>query len=129
MREVTVRVPGEGGLVIEEVLCYPNPMSSSTTFVYQLSRPAAVRIRVYTLSGRLVDEIAWEGRQGYNQTPWDGGELLAGGLYLFSIAARTQDGVQAERVERLAVVRLGVCCRGKGIAAGSRGPGEDEEPE
>lgn len=103
--EVTVRVAGEEGLAIEDVLCYPNPMSSYTMFVYQLSRPAAVRIRVYTLAGRLVGVIEAEGKQGYNETSWNAEEALANGLYLFSVTARGEGGAHAEVVERLAVVR------------------------
>ena len=103
--QVTVRVASESELNLTDVLCFPNPMRTETTFTYQLSREAEVTIKIYTLSGRLVETISGEGQRGYNQVLWCPEEALANGLVIFKIAARDSEGGQAEKVERLAVVR------------------------
>ena len=86
-------------------------MSDETTFTYVLSRPAEVNIRVYTLSGRLVQYLdGVSGLAGYNQVAWNGldgdGHMLANGVYLYKIIARTLDGSQsAEALGKLSIVR------------------------
>jgi hypothetical protein len=106
--QVTVRVASESELNLADVLCFPNPMRRETTFTYQLSREAEVTIKIYSLSGRLIETIeamAEEEQQGYNQLRWQPKEDLANGVVLFKIAAQDAQGRQAEKVERLAVVR------------------------
>lgn len=99
----TFRVAGEE-VAISDVLCYPNPMDDRTTFTFVLSRPARVRIRIYTLSGRLVDTVEGEGRVGFNRFPWRPEEPLAGGVYLFKVEAEA-GGKRSSYVEKLAVYR------------------------
>ncbi len=103
--QVTVQVASEAQLNLTDVLCFPNPMRRETTFTYRLSDVAEVTIKLYTLSGRLIETIPGEGRLGYNQVLWRSEEELANGVVLFKIAARDAQGRQAEKVERLAVVR------------------------
>jgi len=91
-------------VAISDVLCYPNPMDDRTTFTFVLSRPARVRIRIYTLSGRLVDTVEGEGRVGFNRFPWRPEEPLAGGVYLFKVEAEA-GGKRSSYVEKLAVYR------------------------
>ena len=105
LTQVTVQVASESRLNLTDVLCFPNPMRRETTFTYQLSHEAEVTIKMYTLSGRLMETIPGEGQRGYNQVVWRPEEALANGVVLFKIAARDAQGRQAEKVERLAVVR------------------------
>ncbi|MGM0626168.1 MAG: C25 family cysteine peptidase [Bacteroidota bacterium] len=83
---------------ITNVLNYPNPFSTSTRFVFELTGsviPDKFRIEVYTLTGRLVKvidkaelgpihigrnitEYAWDGRDMY-------GDQLANGVYFYRI--------------------------------------------
>lgn len=100
--EVTFRVAGE--VEISDVLCYPNPMDRETTFTFVLSGPARVRIRIYTLSGRLVDTLEGEGKVGFNTFPWRPRRPLAGGVYIFKVEAEAEGG-KASCIEKLAVYR------------------------
>ena len=124
--QVHVRVATETAL--ERVLPYPNPMVDRTTFAFRLRGPDAsavqdFRLRVFTLSGRLVREFdlarspdllqAGALRIGWNKMAWDGtdadGDKLSPGVYLYRISAssegaplRVEDG---REVERLVIVR------------------------
>lgn len=100
--EVTFRVAGK--VEISDVLCYPNPMDRETTFTFALSGPAHVRIRIYTLSGRLVDTLEGEGKVGFNMFPWRPERPLAGGVYIFKVEAEAEGG-KASCIEKLAVYR------------------------
>jgi len=80
-------------LRIDSCLIYPNPVSHRAFFTFILSRPATVKIKIYTIAGRLVRELGpQECHFGYNQIEWDccdrNGNLLANGVYLYKIDAR-----------------------------------------
>ncbi len=46
-------------LVLSDVVNYPNPFSSNTTFTFQhnLTQPINCKIKVYTVAGRLIKEL------------------------------------------------------------------------
>ena len=86
---------------ITEVLNYPNPFTTSTRFVFTLTGhevPTAMRIRIMTISGRVVREVMLDElgplHIGRNITDyaWDGtdqfGDKLARGVYLYQVAAQ-----------------------------------------
>jgi len=84
-------------------------MADETEFTYILSRQAEVKLRIYTVSGRLVRILGnLPGRPGFNQVRWNGqdadGHPLANGVYLYTLTA--DDGTDRVRVkERLIVYR------------------------
>ncbi|MBM3313236.1 hypothetical protein FJY70_01425, partial [candidate division WOR-3 bacterium] len=89
-------------LRIESALVYPNPVRSDCVFTFQLTRQAEVRIRIYTLAGRLVRDLgASAAGFGYNQVAWDcrdrDGNSLANGVYLFILTAQSSDGPGREQ--------------------------------
>lgn len=113
---------------LERVLPYPNPMVESTTFAFRLRGADAgevdeLRLRVFTLSGRLVREFDLVGtpgmvdggalRIGWNKVRWDGrdadGDRLAPGVYLYRVTAKAGGAdlrpENGQDVERLVVVR------------------------
>lgn len=86
---------------ITEVLNYPNPFTTSTRFVFELTgreTPTAMRIRIMTIGGRVVREIGLDElgtlRIGRNvsEYAWDGrdqfGDKLARGVYLYQVIAQ-----------------------------------------
>lgn len=86
---------------ITEVLNYPNPFTTSTRFVFTLTgreTPTGMRIRIMTISGRVVREIGLDEigplHVGRNITEyaWDGrdqfGDKLARGVYLYQVVAQ-----------------------------------------
>ncbi len=96
--------------LLANVMNYPNPFRNNTHFTYTLTQAAdQVRIKVYTVSGRLILEIEpAPGEVGYNQVLWDGrdqaGDALANGVYLYKVIAK-RGNEQKEVVEKFVVMR------------------------
>ena len=90
-------------------------MSGETYFTYALTQDGTsdVNVRIYTMTGKLVDEIEGLGtRQLYNSNSdraWNGrdreGHELANGVYFYKIIARHQQGYEAEATGKLVILR------------------------
>jgi hypothetical protein len=115
-REATVPfvIPTTGPeLVIDEIMNVPNPFSGATTFTLRQNKtvPLDVHIKIYTVAGRLVQDILQTGMQEHLiKVPWDGrdrdGNVLANGVYIYRVIVKTSDGLeQTEDVGRMAVLR------------------------
>ena len=96
---ISFEVTEQDELFLRHVLNCPNPFNPSsedTRFTYELSRPARVTIKIYTVAGRLICTLPQgEVMQGYNESrPWDGtdqdGDRVANGVYLYKIIARAE---------------------------------------
>ncbi|HEX2961189.1 MAG TPA: T9SS type A sorting domain-containing protein, partial [Ignavibacteriales bacterium] len=104
---------GGTDLVVRDVLNYPNPFSTNTTFTFQRNTgtPIDVKIRVYTVAGRMIKEI--EGMSitdKFVRIDWDGrdndGNLPANGVYLYKVIIKDPDGGGKQEVlGKLAVIR------------------------
>ncbi|MBN2410431.1 T9SS type A sorting domain-containing protein [candidate division KSB1 bacterium] len=96
-------------LKLDNVLNYPNPFKSDTKFTFEISQPAQIRIKIYTVAGRLIQDIdsGWVSA-GFNMIPWDGrdadGDELANGVYLYKIFASNGDE-KAEQLSKIIVMR------------------------
>ena len=95
---------------VTSVMNWPNPFSTSTRFVFTLTGteiPQDFRIRILTISGRVVREIfadelgpihigkniteyAWDGRDEY-------GDQLANGVYLYKVDIQLNDAAMELR--------------------------------
>ncbi|MBK8553558.1 MAG: T9SS type A sorting domain-containing protein [Ignavibacteria bacterium] len=71
---------------------YPNPMKSETSFIFNLSgsvAPENFKIKIYTISGRLIKTIETPVSIGSNNIPWDGrdedGDYIANGTYIYKL--------------------------------------------
>ena len=102
---VTVREEANAGL--EQVLFHPNPIrAAGGHFTYVLKdNVRAVQIRIFSLSGRLVDELEGQTNEGYNQVPWIPAADLANGTYLYSIAVERNSGARGERRAALQIAK------------------------
>ncbi len=116
---VTFRVQQQQ--VIEDLYPYPNPMSDHTQFSFLIrggnTRPSDFRLRIYTLSGRLVREFtgaeANDGAglrtTGWNHLTWDGrdadGDRVATGVYLYRVRMEGANGTFEGDVEKVVVIR------------------------
>lgn len=100
-------------LVIRDVYNYPNPFVSNTTFTFQqnLTEPIDVKIKIYTIAGRMIREIEKNNIvQKFVKVDWDGrdgdGDFIANGTYLYKIIVKTTDGAYSESVlGKLAVIK------------------------
>jgi hypothetical protein len=96
--------------MITNLLNYPNPFTTSTSFVFTLTGsqiPSHFRIQIMTITGRIVKEINKEElgpiKIGHNITEykWDGkdqfGQNLANGVYLY----RVMTNINGKKLDRL----------------------------
>lgn len=98
-------------LFIKEFYNYPNPMKEGTDFIVNISGaeiPIDSKIKIYTVSGRLIKEINHPATIGYNQINWDGrdndGDAIANGTYLYKFV--TGDNSKKETaIQKLVVLR------------------------
>ncbi|MGD9488961.1 MAG: type IX secretion system sortase PorU [Calditrichaceae bacterium] len=97
-------------LTITDVINYPNPFRGETDFTFQTNLSGAdVKIKIYTISGRIIQEINGNLTvPGYNQISWDGrdrdGDELANGVYLYKIILK-YDGSTKEVIEKMVVLK------------------------
>lgn len=107
--EIAFQIASTAGLALDEVVNYPNPFRSRTDFTFQTNRGGAeASVRIYTISGRLIQEIVgYYTLMGYNQIPWDGrdrdGDRLGNGVYLYKIILES-DGEKVEKIEKMVVI-------------------------
>lgn len=98
-------------LLIKDLYNYPNPLKDFTNFVFTLtgdSKPASCKIKIYTVSGKLIKSIHFSGDIGYNQVYWDGkdddGETIANGVYFYKIIIEGTYKKETE-VKKLAILK------------------------
>lgn len=95
---VETRFVVAGGLSVQDVRNYPNPVQYGTTFTFRhnVLDPVVVDVYIYASNGRLERRLnaADQGSQ-IVEIPWDGnnsaGTPLAAGLYLYRLVCRTAD--------------------------------------
>jgi hypothetical protein len=111
-QQVSFTTSAVNELSLAQVVNYPNPFTTDTRFTFQFQSPTNnigdVTIKIYTISGRLIQEIETTATPGFNQIYWDGrdrnGDILANGVYLYKIIVN--DGERSiEKIEKLAIVR------------------------
>lgn len=111
--EFAAEVGSEGPLAVRNLLNHPNPMSQSTTFYFELTKPVAeVQVSVYTLSGKNIwttsryDLQADRYPNGTVEISWDGrdsdGDRVGTGVYIYRLTAST--GVDNDNIEEFGKV-------------------------
>ncbi|MBI9072556.1 MAG: type IX secretion system sortase PorU [Melioribacteraceae bacterium] len=106
-------VVNETGLAVRNVVNYPNPFSANTVFTFQhnLTIDVDVKIKIYTVAGRLIREIEENNiLEKFVKIPWDGrdedGDNLASGTYLYKLNVKTSDGEYNNNIlGKLSVIR------------------------
>jgi len=106
----TILVVLQRKLALHSVLNYPNPFRKRTDFTFYLTADAWVKVRVFTVAGRLIYESPPQFLpSGFNWIPWDGrdadGDPVANGLYLYQVSATNQKGERAEALGKLVIAR------------------------
>ncbi|MFH1198338.1 MAG: type IX secretion system sortase PorU [bacterium] len=106
-------VVNSGELTVRDVYNYPNPFSDFTVFTFQhnLTSMIDIKIKVYTVAGRLIKEIEENNvNDKFVKIYWDGrdadGSVIANGTYLYKLNIKTIDGQYNQNVlGKLAVIR------------------------
>ena len=78
----------ESAVLSNSLAVYPNPVSSRAQITFDLKEQSNLKINVYDLSGRLVENIV-NGEQpaGKFSTTWDRSSNIASGVYILQIDA------------------------------------------
>ncbi|RKX25540.1 MAG: hypothetical protein DRP45_05685, partial [Candidatus Zixiibacteriota bacterium] len=113
--EFSLQIISTGGVAMNEVLNYPNPMGDSTTFYFELTQPIQrLSMRIFTLSGRRI----WSSEY-YDLSPdyypndevqigWNGkdtdGDRVASGVYIFKATAVPLAGAAVEKFVKVVVM-------------------------
>ena len=100
-------------LEVSDVYNYPNPFSNKTTFTFQqnLAKLLDVKIKVFTVAGRLIREIdKYSVNEKFVTVEWDGrdqdGNYIANGAYFYKVILKSTDGQFSKSViGKLAVIR------------------------
>jgi hypothetical protein len=81
-----------------QVYNYPNPFKDKTDFTFEVRGvipPEELKIKIFTVAGRLIKEIILPGSSlqiGFNRIPWDGldqdGDEIANGVYFYKIISK-----------------------------------------
>jgi hypothetical protein len=106
-------VASSGGLSIQQLYNFPNPVFTTTSFTFQHNQlmPIDVTINIYTVSGRLIRKIERFAladrfvKIDWNRSDSDGDEI-GNGIYFYKVIAKTIDGkYSSEAVGKMAIVR------------------------
>lgn len=108
-------VANDEQLAINNLLNFPNPFTSSTTFHFDHNKAGqqlSVLIQIVTPTGKIVksfhkdaassdthfDDVFWNGRDEF-------GDKLARGVYLYKVTVRSEDGEMAEATQKLVLLK------------------------
>ena len=98
-------------LLIKDFYNYPNPMKNQTAFIFNLggsNPPTGCRIKIYTVSGRLIKNILTTANIGFNQIYWDGrdneGDYIANGVYLYRMVIEGDSKIESP-VQKLVILK------------------------
>ncbi len=86
----------------------PNPFTVGTNFIFGSCIQVEVKLKIYTISGELVDELTQQGQPGMNSIYWDAknkaGKGVASGTYIYSF--ETVEGMSKQKQwGKMAVVK------------------------
>ncbi len=106
-------VVDDSKLIVREVYNYPNPFSAYTYFTFQhnLNDAINVKIKIYTVAGRLIKEIKEDNiLDKFVKIKWDGkdkeNDVIANGTYLYKLNIKTIDGKYTDNIlGKIAVIR------------------------
>ncbi len=111
--EAYFSVASSEGLSLQQVYNFPNPVSTSTAFTFQVNQIATLdaEIKIYTVTGRLIHTIKRYGiTDRFVKIDWDrrdsDGDEVGNGVYFYRVIAHTIDGkFTSEATGKLAIVR------------------------
>lgn len=113
--ELDFIVSDNAGLSIANLLNYPNPFTTRTTFHFDHNRPGETLetlLQVYSVSGKLVKTIRQEIiTNGFHsdQLVWDGlddyGDRIGRGVYIYKLRIQTSRGERAIESQKLVILR------------------------
>lgn len=117
-KEIFFEVASQNELSVRNIYNYPNPMNNRTQFTFEHNQPGNpldVSIKIYTLSGKPIQQLDQESlitTSSYANIPWNGrdrdNDRLGNGTYVYvlRVTAETPEGKQSiEKIEKLVIIR------------------------
>jgi hypothetical protein len=105
-------VSNNASLSVTNVINFPNPFKDKTTFTFQHNYPDVikVKIKIYTVAGRLIRDITQENiTDKFVAIDWNGkdedGETLGNGVYIYRLTVESADGTSVTNSGKLAVLK------------------------
>jgi hypothetical protein len=108
------RVVKDTELKLAHVYNYPNPFTTSTTFMFEHNRPGdnlQVNIRIFSVSGKLVKSIKRTINDAGNRSfeiNWDGkddfGNKIGRGVYLYQLDVKDSNGKKQSALQKLVLL-------------------------
>jgi uncharacterized repeat protein (TIGR01451 family) len=114
-------IPYIASLVLKEVVTVPNPAVDHTEIIFNLTVPAQITMRFYTISGEpirviqpaevttLLQPPPSTTHSGDNRMLWDcknnKDQVVASGVYFYRVEAESAAGEKAFYISKLAVLR------------------------
>lgn len=96
---------------VSDLYNYPNPMKSETKFIFNLlssNNFNPCKIKIYTVAGRLINEIKASANIGNNQISWDGkdsdGDYISNGTYLYKLIIEDDKKIEST-AQKLVVLK------------------------
>jgi hypothetical protein len=99
---------------IRNLLNYPNPFTTFTTFHFdhnKPSQPLTVLIQIFTINGKLIKTLRTETSttgNHFDQLTWDGrdeyGDPIGKGVYVYKAKVKSTDGKTAEEIQKLVIL-------------------------
>jgi len=114
-RKVDFVVVQSSEMLLENIYTYPNPFIDQTFFNIEHNRPGQeleVIVRIYDLNGSLVgvlQQTVYAGGYRIEPPAWQGksmgGATLGGGIYVYKVLVRSEEGEEATGAGRLIIKR------------------------
>lgn len=106
-------VTDNGVISIKNLLNYPNPFSNSTMFTFQhnIAQPIDVKIKIYSVAGRMIQQIEKSNvSEKFVKIDWNGrdrdGNEIGNGAYIYKLIIKSIDGsVSQSSIGKIAVVK------------------------
>ncbi len=113
--EIQFVVAESAELALKNVINYPNPFTTQTSFIFEHNRPGEVleiSVEVYTIAGKLIksiEEIKVSDGFRVNDIRWDGlddfGDKIGRGVYLYKLSVSDGRGGRSEELQKLVLLR------------------------
>ncbi len=111
--EIEFDIVSREQLVLRDVFNFPNPFAHETEFTFWVNQDCDVKIKVYTVTGRLIYQMDHlRATTGFNHFSWDGCDQnydpVANGVYLYKVSAKSRkvdEILSADKIEKCVVVR------------------------
>jgi len=107
-------VEASSNLVVRNVLNYPNPFSTRTTFHFDHNKPGqplSIQLQIMTIGGKVVKQFFTEEMTAsahLNPFEWDAldefGDKLSKGVYLYRLRVKSESGEWVEKYEKLLIL-------------------------